>query len=201
MNPANRNHSLSDPISAALLPPPNESVVEREKRLRAEEQAKKISDDIDEMLKVERNEQRKKKPVKVLLLGQSESGKSTTLKRTFMSVFSSLMVHSLTLTSHPLPQSSSCYTRQQPSTQNASPGGLSFTSISFVPSEESLMPFPPITRPSTPISSTTTTTRTRKLHLLSYPPLKALPPLLITGSKGTRATRSGWPHSSFSSRS
>ncbi|KAF9778279.1 guanine nucleotide binding protein, alpha subunit [Thelephora terrestris] len=81
MNSANRNHSLSDPITAALLPPPNESAADREKRLRAEEQAKKISDDIDEMLKAERNERRKKNPVKVLLLGQSESGKSTTLKQ------------------------------------------------------------------------------------------------------------------------
>jgi hypothetical protein len=98
MNSTNGNHSLSDPISAALLPPPNESAVDREKRLRAEELAKKISDDIDEMLKVERNEKRKKQPVKVLLLGQSESGKSTTLKRTFMSVSSSLMFRSLTLT-------------------------------------------------------------------------------------------------------
>ena len=98
MNSTSRNHSLSDPISAALLPPPNESAVDRERRLQAEEQAKKISDDIDEMLKAERNEQRKKKPVKVLLLGQSESGKSTTLKRTSMSVFSSPMSHSLTLT-------------------------------------------------------------------------------------------------------
>jgi guanine nucleotide-binding protein alpha-1 subunit len=82
MNSTNINHSLTDPITAALLPPPNESVADREKRLQAEEHAKKISDDIDEILKAERNEQRKKKPVKVLLLGQSESGKSTTLKRT-----------------------------------------------------------------------------------------------------------------------
>ena len=88
MNSTTRTHSLSDPISAALLPPPNESAADREKRLRAEEHAKKISDDIDEMLKAERNERRKKSPVKVLLLGQSESGKSTTLKRTSMSVFS-----------------------------------------------------------------------------------------------------------------
>ena len=100
MNSTHRTHSLSDPISVALLPPPNESAADREKRIRAEEHAKKISDDIDEMLKAERNEHRKKKPVKVLLLGQSESGKSTTLKRTSMSVFSSLVLYSLTLTSH-----------------------------------------------------------------------------------------------------
>ena len=103
MSSTNRSRSLSDPISAALLPPPNESVSDREKRLRAEEQAKKVSDDIDEMLKAERSERRKAKAIKVLLLGQSESGKSTTLKRTSMSVFSSPMFHSLTLTlkTHP----------------------------------------------------------------------------------------------------
>jgi len=68
-----------------LLPPPNESATDHEKRLRAEEEAKKINDDIDEMLKAEPNESRKK-VIKVFLLGQSEGGKSTTLKRTSMSV-------------------------------------------------------------------------------------------------------------------
>jgi guanine nucleotide-binding protein alpha-1 subunit len=77
-----RRRSLSDPLAAALLPHPNESAFERELRLQAEEKAKKISDDIDEMIKVEKNEMKKNKFIKVLLLGQSESGKSTTLKRT-----------------------------------------------------------------------------------------------------------------------
>lgn len=98
MSSANRSRSLSDPISAALLPPPGESAADRGKRLEAEEHAKKISDDIDEMLKAERNERRKAKAIKVLLLGQSEGGKSTTLKRTSMLVFSSPVLHSLTLT-------------------------------------------------------------------------------------------------------
>jgi tRNA U34 5-carboxymethylaminomethyl modifying GTPase MnmE/TrmE len=89
MSSTNRSRSLSDPISAALLPPPNESAADREKRLQAEEQAKKVSDGIDEMLKAERNDRRKAKAIKVLLLGQSEGGKSTTLKRTSISVFSS----------------------------------------------------------------------------------------------------------------
>lgn len=74
--------SLSDPLTAALRPPPNESAHDRERRLRAEEQAKKTSDEIDELIKAEKNADKKKKAVKVLLLGQSESGKSTTLKRT-----------------------------------------------------------------------------------------------------------------------
>ena len=162
MNSTSRSHSISDPITAALLPPPNESVADREKRLRAEEHAKKISDDIDEMLKAERNEVRKKNPVKVLLLGQSESGKSTTLKRTSMLVFSSPAPSSLTLTLPNSPQSFNCSTPQRPSTRNASPGVSSSISTSFVQSEESSTPFPPITRPSTPISWTTRTTRTRR---------------------------------------
>jgi hypothetical protein len=99
-----RSRSPSDPLTAALLPPPNESATAREKRLRAEEQAKGVSDDIDEMLKAEHNE-RRKKAIKVLLLGQSEGGKSTTLKRTSTSVFSSgppfAHPHPLTPSPHP----------------------------------------------------------------------------------------------------
>jgi predicted Ser/Thr protein kinase len=65
-----------------LVPPPNETVSEREVRLKAELDAKKISDSIDDMLHQERSEKKKLRPeVNVLLLGQSESGKSTTLKR------------------------------------------------------------------------------------------------------------------------
>ncbi|KAL1681909.1 guanine nucleotide binding protein, alpha subunit [Schizophyllum commune] len=78
----NRRRSLSDPLAAALLPPENESPTERAARLRAESDAKKISDNIDEMLRQERMERKKTRAeVHVLLLGQSESGKSTTLKQ------------------------------------------------------------------------------------------------------------------------
>ncbi|EMD34917.1 heterotrimeric G-protein alpha subunit [Gelatoporia subvermispora B] len=69
-----------DPLSLAIAPPPNETTEEREVRLKAEAEARKISDRIDEQLKAERAALKKKKPIKVLLLGQSESGKSTTLK-------------------------------------------------------------------------------------------------------------------------
>jgi hypothetical protein len=73
---------LSDPLSAALLPPPNETPEERDIRIRAENEAKKVSDGIDEMIRQERMEKKKARAeVNVLLLGQSESGKSTTLKR------------------------------------------------------------------------------------------------------------------------
>lgn len=83
-HPHARRRTLSDPLAAALLPPPDESPVDREVRLRAEIDAKKVSDSIDDMIRMERNERKKTRTeVNVLLLGQSESGKSTTLKREF----------------------------------------------------------------------------------------------------------------------
>ncbi|KAL4254709.1 P-loop containing nucleoside triphosphate hydrolase [Abortiporus biennis] len=69
-----------DPLTLALAPPPNETPDQKEARLRAEAEARKISEEIDERLKAEKAALKKKPPVKVLLLGQSESGKSTTLK-------------------------------------------------------------------------------------------------------------------------
>ena len=78
-----------DPLSRLLAPPPNETAEERETRLRLETEARQISDRIDEQLKAERAALKKNRPVKVLLLGQSESGKSTTLKRA--SLFSYLI--------------------------------------------------------------------------------------------------------------
>ncbi|EPQ60031.1 G-alpha-domain-containing protein [Gloeophyllum trabeum ATCC 11539] len=77
----NRRRSLSDPFERVMQPPEDETMNERERRLQAEAHAKKVSDGIDEMIRQERKERMKKKEVKVLLLGQSESGKSTTLKR------------------------------------------------------------------------------------------------------------------------
>lgn len=80
--PTVRRRTLSDPLTAALLPPVDESPIDREARLKAELDAKKVSDSIDEMLRQERiDRKRTKTDVNVLLLGQSESGKSTTLKR------------------------------------------------------------------------------------------------------------------------
>ncbi|KAH0834093.1 guanine nucleotide binding protein, alpha subunit [Lanmaoa asiatica] len=70
-----------DPFALVLAPPPNESPEAREARERAEAEARRRSDSIDEQLRQERiTLKKKKKPVKVLLLGQSESGKSATLK-------------------------------------------------------------------------------------------------------------------------
>ncbi|KAJ6575452.1 guanine nucleotide binding protein, alpha subunit [Mycena capillaripes] len=77
-----RRRSLSDPLAAALLPPPNETLDERESRLKAASEAKMVSDGIDEMIRHERNHRKKSRAeVQVLLLGQSESGKSTCLKQ------------------------------------------------------------------------------------------------------------------------
>jgi guanine nucleotide-binding protein alpha-1 subunit len=77
-----RRRSFSDPFEAVLLPPANETPEQREQRLNAEYAAKLVSDNIDQMIANERNAKKKAKAeIKVLLLGQSESGKSTTLKR------------------------------------------------------------------------------------------------------------------------
>jgi len=72
--------STDDPLTAALQPPADETPAQREERVRAEREAKRVSDEIDEELRRERVALKKKRPVRVLLLGQSESGKSTTLK-------------------------------------------------------------------------------------------------------------------------
>lgn len=77
-----QNH-LADPFDAVLRPPPGETPAQRDARILAEQLAKRVSDSIDEQLRAERAELKKNRPdVRILLLGQSESGKSTTLKRT-----------------------------------------------------------------------------------------------------------------------
>jgi hypothetical protein len=64
-----------DPLAAAIAPPKNESSAARAARLRAEAEARRVSDEIDEQLKLDRVARRRQRPcVKVLLLGQSESG-------------------------------------------------------------------------------------------------------------------------------
>ncbi|KAH9854473.1 G-alpha-domain-containing protein [Lenzites betulinus] len=86
--PSNRNpqplprpRASSDPFRELLQPPANETPDQREARLKQEEEARKRSDNIDRMLRHDDKSRRRKKTVKVLLLGQSESGKSTTLKQ------------------------------------------------------------------------------------------------------------------------
>ncbi|KAJ7211163.1 guanine nucleotide binding protein, alpha subunit [Mycena pura] len=58
-----------DPLTAALAPPPNETSADREAREIAESEAMRS--------------EKKRKSVKLLLLGQSESGKTATLKSEF----------------------------------------------------------------------------------------------------------------------
>ncbi|KAG6855890.1 hypothetical protein H0H87_009688 [Tephrocybe sp. NHM501043] len=70
-----------DPLAKVLEPPSDETEMERDARLSAEAKAKRISEGIDEELEREKAAENKgAKALKMLLLGQSESGKSTTLK-------------------------------------------------------------------------------------------------------------------------
>ncbi|KAF8970379.1 guanine nucleotide binding protein, alpha subunit [Flammula alnicola] len=69
----------NDPLS--IQPPIFETLDERTARLAIEQRQKEVSDRIDaELEKARAAERRGPKPIKILLLGQSESGKSTTLK-------------------------------------------------------------------------------------------------------------------------
>ncbi|KAJ7086337.1 guanine nucleotide-binding protein alpha subunit [Mycena belliarum] len=74
--------SLSDPFAAALQPPADETPAARQARVAAEAEQQRVSDRIDDDLRRERAERKRraKREVRVLLLGQSESGKSTVLK-------------------------------------------------------------------------------------------------------------------------
>ncbi|KAI0765491.1 G-alpha-domain-containing protein [Fomes fomentarius] len=81
MYPIRHSTDPDDPLARAIAPPPGESSQERAARLHREEEAKRVNDEIDERLKQERAAWKKNKAMfKLLLLGQSESGKSTTLK-------------------------------------------------------------------------------------------------------------------------
>ena len=63
-----------DPLNDVLRPPIGETEEERSIRLQTEEQAKRVSDAIDEAIRQERQAAKKKDVVRILLLGQSESG-------------------------------------------------------------------------------------------------------------------------------
>jgi len=82
--------SDNDPLTAAIAPPKNESTAARAARIRAEAEARRVSDEIDEQLKQDRAARRRQRPcVKVLLLGQSESGTF----RAFSCPGTSLLIH------------------------------------------------------------------------------------------------------------
>ncbi|KAI0668024.1 G-alpha-domain-containing protein [Trametes maxima] len=70
-----------DPLTRALQPPPDETPDDRARRLRDQEDAQRVSREIDDDIALARKAyDRRKRAIKILLLGQAESGKSTTLK-------------------------------------------------------------------------------------------------------------------------
>ncbi|KAJ7078987.1 G-protein alpha subunit [Mycena crocata] len=73
--------SSFDPLNATLQPPPNETEEEKAVRLEAAREATRVSRTIDAGLAESKKAlERKKRAVKILLLGQSESGKSSVLR-------------------------------------------------------------------------------------------------------------------------
>ncbi|THV07236.1 guanine nucleotide-binding protein [Dendrothele bispora CBS 962.96] len=75
-------YSQDDPLTEALRPSENETEEQRRARLQDEAQAKRVSEKIDEELRLERERLRRSRgDVKLLLLGQAESGKSTLQKQ------------------------------------------------------------------------------------------------------------------------
>ncbi|EPQ53559.1 G-alpha-domain-containing protein [Gloeophyllum trabeum ATCC 11539] len=71
--------------SGHVWPPPpperDETEEQRAERLEQEREAKRVSDEIDKAIEQQREEMKKRRPqMKILLLGQAESGKSTMLK-------------------------------------------------------------------------------------------------------------------------
>ena len=59
-----------DPLTLAIAPPPDETPEQRQIREAAEAEAKRVSDEIDEQIRKERElDKKKKKPMKLLLLG------------------------------------------------------------------------------------------------------------------------------------
>ena len=73
---ASHERKESDPFEDVLKPPPDETPEQKQTRIYREEEARRISHAIDESIRVEKQKEKKRKPVRVLLLGQSDSGTS-----------------------------------------------------------------------------------------------------------------------------
>ncbi|KAI0360447.1 G-alpha-domain-containing protein [Trametes cingulata] len=71
--PVSREPTDRDPLSAALRPPIDETEEEKAQRLASEEAAKRVSLAIDEAIRLEEKQRKKRRLVRLLLLGQSES--------------------------------------------------------------------------------------------------------------------------------
>jgi hypothetical protein len=70
MAPKRQKTSNDDPLTRAIAPPPNETPEERDLRIAAEQEAKRVSDTIDDELNRQRIADKKNpKPIKILLLG------------------------------------------------------------------------------------------------------------------------------------
>ena len=70
-----RSEDSTDPLSRALEPPANETSEQRAAREAREAEARCVSDRIDEQIRSEKQaNSRNRAPVKVLMLGQAESG-------------------------------------------------------------------------------------------------------------------------------
>jgi hypothetical protein len=80
------HHDATDPLAVISAPPPNESSHERAAREEREAEAQRISDLIDDEIRAERAIRKKEEDiVKILLLGQSESGVYSTSINSFPS--------------------------------------------------------------------------------------------------------------------
>ncbi len=140
-----------DPFYVFLAPPQDETPEQRVEREQKETDARKTTEEIDAMLRAEKVAMKKrKKLVKVLLLGQSESGtsfvyscyrfsirrltlmpwagKSTTLKSALEFPFFALVVNLTTIL-----QTSNSHMRGKRGRKNARPGVPSFSSTSAAP--------------------------------------------------------------------
>ncbi|KAF8546920.1 G-protein alpha subunit [Imleria badia] len=71
----------TDSWSAIFAPPQNETLAEKHVRIAQQQEAARISKDIDDAIEKSRKQfEKRKRAIKVLLLGQAESGKSTMLR-------------------------------------------------------------------------------------------------------------------------